>query len=234
MQRRNFLLAAVSGLAVVANPEHVFARALAQTPLPGLPGSQGRCLVLINLYGGNDGLNCVVPHGDDRYYQLRQGLAIDRSSVLAIDKNVGLNPGMRSLKALYDKGSVAIVQGVGYPNPDHSHFRSTEIWQTASPQSYQHTGWLGRYFDEAGLARENLFKGVAVSKVLPEVLVSDRTDIPAVPGLNQYSMIADGNAVARDAFSRQAHDQRLPFASPYLAHVMEIEADAQRSSEELP
>lgn len=234
MQRRNFLLAAVSGLAVVANPEHVFARALAQTPLPGLPGSQGRCLVLINLYGGNDGLNCVVPHGDDRYYQLRQGLAIDRGSVLAIDKNVGLNPGMRSLKALYDKGSVAIVQGVGYPNPDHSHFRSTEIWQTASPQSYQHTGWLGRYFDEAGLARENLFKGVAVSKVLPEVLVSDRTDIPAVPGLNQYSMIADGNAVARDAFSRQAHDQRLPFASPYLAHVMEIEADAQRSSEELP
>ncbi|MFZ1016685.1 MAG: DUF1501 domain-containing protein [Candidatus Cybelea sp.] len=234
MQRRNFLLAAVSGLAVVANPEHVFARALAQTPLPGLPGSQGRCLVLINLYGGNDGLNCVVPHGDDRYYQLRQGLAIERGSVLAIDKNVGLNPGMRSLKALYDKGSVAIVQGVGYPNPDHSHFRSTEIWQTASPQSYQHTGWLGRYFDEAGLARENLFKGVAVSKVLPEVLVSDRTDIPAVPGLNQYSMIADGNAVARDAFSRQAHDQRLPFASPYLAHVMEIEADAQRSSEELP
>jgi uncharacterized protein (DUF1501 family) len=234
MRRSNFLLAAVSGLAVVANSEHVFARALAQTPLPGLPGAEGRCLVLINLYGGNDGLNCVVPHGDDRYYQLRQGLAIDRSSVLAIDKNVGLNPGMRSLKALYDKGSVAIVQGVGYPNPDHSHFRSTEIWQTASPESYQHTGWLGRYFDGAGLARENLFKGVAVSKVLPEVLVSDRTDIPAVPGINQYSMIADSNAVARDAFSRQARDQRLPFASPYLAHVMEIEADAQRSSEELP
>lgn len=234
MRRRNFLLAAVSGLAVVANPEHLFARALAQTPLPGLPGSEDRCLVLINLYGGNDGLNCVVPHGDDRYYQLRQGLAIDRGSVLAIDKNVGLNPGMRSLKALYDKGAVAIVQGVGYPNPDHSHFRSTEIWQTASPESNLHTGWLGRYFDDAGLARENLFKGVAVSKVLPEALVSDRTDIPAVPGINQYAMIADSDAVARDAFSRQARDRRLPFASPYLAHVMEIEADAQRSSEELP
>jgi uncharacterized protein (DUF1501 family) len=234
MRRRNFLLAALSGLAVVANPEHVFSRALAQTPLPGLPGSEGRCLILINLYGGNDGLNCVVPHGDDRYYQMRPGLAIDRSTVLAIDKNVGLNPGMRSLKALYDKGTVAIVQGVGYPNPDHSHFRSTEIWQTASPESYQHTGWLGRYFDEAGLRQENLFKGVAVSKVLPEVLVSDRTDIPAVPALNQYSMIADSNAVARDAFSRQARDRRLPFTSPYLAHVMEIEADAQSSSEELP
>ncbi|HEY2475177.1 MAG TPA: DUF1501 domain-containing protein [Candidatus Cybelea sp.] len=234
MKRRNFLLSAASGLAVFANSEHVFARALAQAPLPGLPGSEDRCLVVINLYGGNDGLNCVVPHGDDRYYQLRPALAIDRSTVLAINKNVGLNPGMRSLRALYDKGVVAIVQGVGYPNPDHSHFRSTEIWQTASPENYQHTGWLGRYFDESAGSPQNLFKGVAVSKVLPELLVSERTDIPAVPALNQYSMIADSNAVSRDAFSRQAHDRRLPFVSPYLAHVMEIEADAQSSSEELP
>jgi uncharacterized protein (DUF1501 family) len=232
MKRRNFLLAAGSGLAVVANTEHVFARALAQTPLPGLPGSQDRCLVLVNLYGGNDGLNCVVPHGDDRYYQLRPQLAIARNDVLAIDAHVGLNPGMGSFKALYDM--VAIVQSVGYPDPDHSHFRSTEIWQTAAPEHYEHTGWLGRYFDEAAFARENMFKGVAVSKVLPEVLVSERTDIPAIPGLGQYAMIADRNAAARSAFSRQAHDQRLPFESPYLAHVMEIEADAQRSSEELP
>jgi uncharacterized protein (DUF1501 family) len=234
MKRRNFLLASVSGLAVVANTEHVFARALAQAPLPGLPGAQDRCLVLINLYGGNDGLNCVVPHGDDRYYQLRPALAVDRGAVLAIDRNVGLNPGMRSFKALYDKGVVAIVQGVGYPNPDHSHFRSTEIWQTAAPERYEHTGWLGRYFDKAGIAPENLFKGVSVSKVLPEVLVSERTDIPAIAGVGQYAMIADRNVAARDAFSRQARDLRLPFESPYLAHVMEIEANAQRSSEELP
>jgi uncharacterized protein (DUF1501 family) len=234
MRRRNFLLATASGLAVIANPDHVFARALAQTPLPGLPGSENRCLVLINLYGGNDGLNCVVPHGDDRYYQLRPGLAIDRNDVLAIDARIGLNPTMRSFKALYDRGTIAIVQGVGYPNPDHSHFRSTEIWQTAAPDRYEHTGWLGRYFDEAELPRENLFKGVAVSKALPEVLVSERTDIPAIPGLGEYDMMADRDAVARKVFSQQAHDRSLPFASPYLAHVMEIEGDAQRSSEELP
>ncbi len=234
MKRRNFLLGTAGGLAIVANPEHVFARALAQTPLPGLPGGHDRVLVLINLFGGNDGLNCVVPHGDARYYQMRPGLAIDRGDVLAIDAHVGLNPGMRSLKALYDKGMVAIVQGVGYPDPDHSHFRSTEIWQTAAPEAYKHTGWLGRYFDQADLPSENLFKGVAVSRVLPEVLVSERTDIPAVPGLESYSMIADRNAAARNAFSLQARDRALPFRSPYLAHVMEIEANAQRSSEELP
>jgi len=219
---------------VLANPDHVFARALAQTPLPGLPGGTDRCLVLVNLYGGNDGLNCVVPHGDDRYYRMRPGLAIDRHDVLAIDAHVGLNPGMRSFKALYDKGMVAIVQSVGYPNPDHSHFRSTEIWQTAAPDRYEHTGWLGRYLDDAGLPPANLFKGVAVSKVLPEAMVSNRTDIPAIPGLQEYAMIADGNATARRAFAQQARDRRLPFESPYLAHVMEIEADAQRSSEELP
>lgn len=234
MKRRNFLLATASGLAVIANPDHVFARALAQSPLPGLPGSQNRCLVLINLFGGNDGLNCVVPHGDNRYYSLRPGLAIDRSSVLAIDARVGLNPGMRSLKSMYDRGMVAIVQGVGYPNPDHSHFRSTEIWQTAAPDRYEHTGWLGRYFDDAQLPPQNLFKGVAVSRVLPEALVSERTDIPAIPALRSYNMIADGDAAARSAFSRQARDHSVPFTSPYLAHVMEIEGNAQRSSEELP
>jgi uncharacterized protein (DUF1501 family) len=234
MKRRSFLLATASGLAVVANPDHVFARALGQKPLPGLPGSDDRCLVVVNLYGGNDGLNCVVPHGDDRYYQLRPELAIDRSDVLAIDAHVGLNPGMRGMKALYDKGAVAIVQGVGYPNPDHSHFRSTEIWQTAAPDRYEHTGWLGRYFDGAGLPRENLFRGIAVSKVLPEVLVSDRTDIPAIPGLGDYRMVADRSDAARDAFARETSDRSLPFESPYLAHVMEIEGDAQRSSEELP
>ncbi|MGB6517730.1 MAG: DUF1501 domain-containing protein [Candidatus Cybelea sp.] len=234
MKRQNFLLATVSGLAVIANPEHVFARALAQTPLPGLPGSDNRCLVLINLYGGNDGLNCVVPHGNDRYYQMRPALAIDRNAVLAIDAQTGLNPGMRAFKALYDKGMVAIVQSVGYPNPDHSHFRSTEIWQTAAPDRYEHTGWLGRYFDQAGLAPANLFKGVAVSTVLPEALVSESTDIPAIPGLSEYSLIADRNAASSRAFARQANDRTLPFESPYLAHVMEIEGDAQRSSQELP
>ncbi|MGA9944182.1 MAG: DUF1501 domain-containing protein [Candidatus Cybelea sp.] len=234
MKRQNFLLATVSGLAVIANPEHVFARALAQTPLPGLPGSDNRCLVVINLYGGNDGLNCVVPHGNDRYYQMRPALAIDRNAVLAIDAQTGLNPGMRAFKALYDKGMVAIVQGVGYPNPDHSHFRSTEIWQTAAPDRYEHTGWLGRYFDQAGLAPANLFKGVAVSTVLPEALVSESTDIPAIPGLSEYSLIADRNAASSRAFARQANDRTLPFESPYLAHVMEIEGDAQRSSQELP
>ncbi len=234
MKRTNFLLGTASGLAVVAGTDNIFAKALAQAPLPGLPGAADRCLVVINLYGGNDGLNCVVPHGDEQYYRLRPGLAIERNDVLAFDEHVGLNPGMRSLKALYDKGMVAIVQGVGYPDPDHSHFRSTEIWQTAAPDRYEHTGWLGRYFDEASLSQKNLFAGVSVSKVLPEAFVSNHTDIPAIAELADYALVADRNAAARNAFANEARDRRLPFSSPYLAHVMEVEGNAQRSSEELP
>ncbi len=234
MKRGNFLLGAISGITVVANADHVFARALADTSLPGFPGASDRVFVLVNLQGGNDGLNCIVPHGNPQYYQVRPSLAIPKSDVLAIDANVGFNPTMRALKAMYDKGMVAVVQGVGYPNPDHSHFRSTEIWQTAVPERYEHTGWLGRYLDDANLPASNLFNGVALAQVLPEVLVATKTDVPAVAQLRGYGLLSDRNAAARRTFTELVSDNRFPFTSPYLAHVAEIEDHAQRGSEELP
>jgi uncharacterized protein (DUF1501 family) len=141
---------------------------------------------------------------------------------------------MLSMKGLYDKGMVAVVQGVGYPDPNHSHFRSSEIWQTASPDEYLHTGWLGRYLDSAGLPEANLFKGVAISQVLPEAMVGERVDVPAIANLNQYGLVSDRDPYSRNAFSQEAHDRSLPFQSPYLNHVMQIEDHAQRGSEELP
>ncbi|MDQ2866760.1 MAG: DUF1501 domain-containing protein [Candidatus Eremiobacteraeota bacterium] len=234
IKRGQFLLGAISGITVVANAEHVFARALADTPLPGLPGGDDRVLVLLNLQGGNDGLNCIVPHGDAQYYQQRPTLAVAQSEVLAIDKNVGLNPSMRALKSMYDRGNVAIVQGVGYPNPDHSHFRSTEIWQTGVPDRYERSGWLGRYLDEANLPKENLFNGVALAQVLPEALISNTMDVPAVAQLNGYGLISDRNGTARATYSELVRDNRFPFQSPYLSHVAEIEDHAQRGSQELP
>ena len=234
IKRGSFLMGAISGIAVVANTQHVFARALADATLPGLPGASDRVLVLVNLQGGNDGLNCVVPHGDPAYYRLRPSLAVPQNDVLAIDAHLGLNPTMRSMKALHDRGMVAIVQGVGYPKPDHSHFRSTEIWQTAVPDRYEHTGWLGRYLDEANLPKRNLFNGVALAQVLPEALVATKADVPAVAQLSGYGLVSDRNAVARRTYGELVRDNRFPFQSPYLAHVAEIEDHAQRGSEELP
>jgi uncharacterized protein (DUF1501 family) len=234
MKRFNFLAGTVSGLTVVASGDHFFAQALAQSPLPGLPGGDNRTLVLVNLMGGNDGLNCIVPHGNADYFRMRPSLAISPNDALHINSQLGFNPRMRSLKNMYDKGMVAVVQGVGYPNADHSHFRSSEIWQTAAPDKYMHTGWLGRYLDSANLPEGNLFKGVAISQVLPEAMVSERIDVPTIANLNQYGMVADRDPVSRNAFSAEAHDRSLPFQSPYLGHVMQIEDHAQRGSEELP
>lgn len=234
MKRTGFLLGALSGITVVANTQHVFARALAATPLPGLPGGENRLLVLINLQGGNDGLNCVVPHGLADYYRMRPTLGIPKNDVLHLNEQIGFNPAMRSLKGMYDSGSVAVIQGVGYPGPDHSHFRSTEIWQTAAPGKYERTGWLGRYLDSAKLPKDNLFNGVAVAQVLPEVMVANTVDVPAVAQINGYGLISDRNGAARNAFRRVLADERVPFASPYLAHVAEIEDHAQKGSEELP
>jgi uncharacterized protein (DUF1501 family) len=234
MKRGRFLLGAVSGLTVVANMDHVLGRALADTPLPGLPGADDRLLVLINLQGGNDGLNCIVPHGNPLYYQMRPTLAVPQNDVLGIDVNIGFNPSMRALKAMYDKGEVAVVQSVGYPNPDHSHFRSTEIWQTAAPDRYEHTGWLGRYLDDANLPSDNLFNGVALAEVLPEVLVSTKVDVPSIAALNGYGLLSDRNVQSKRTYSELVNDGSFPFASPYLSHVAEIEDRAQRGSEELP
>jgi uncharacterized protein (DUF1501 family) len=234
MKRTGFLLGAVSGLAVVANTETVFSRALAQTVLPGLPGSSDRVLLVINFQGGNDGLNTVVPYGMADYYRFRPSLGVPQSDVLRIDDVVGLNPVLGPLKKMYDAGKVAIVQGVGYPDPDHSHFRSTEIWQTAQPKGYESTGWIGRYLDSAGLPKDNLFNAVALNNVLPELMISKTTDVPAIDALRGYGLRSDSNAGNREAFHEFVRDTTVPFRSPFLAQVAEIEDHAQRGAEELP
>jgi uncharacterized protein (DUF1501 family) len=234
MKRSNFLLGAISGLAVVGSTDGIFAKALAQGPLPGLPGSSDRVLLVINFQGGNDGLNTVVPYGMPDYYRYRPTLGIPQGDVLRLDQTVGLNPQLAAFKKMYDAGQVAIVQGVGYPNPDHSHFRSTEIWQTAAPTTYESTGWLGRYLDTAGLPKDNLFNAVAVSNVLPEALIAKTTDVPAVDALRGYGLRSDSNSANREAFHEFVRDTTVPFRSPFLAQVAAIEDHAQRGAEELP
>jgi uncharacterized protein (DUF1501 family) len=233
MNRTKFL-GSLSGILVSANANHVFAKALGQTAFPGTPGTKRRCLVLVNLQGGNDGLNCVVPHGDPDYYRLRPTIAIPKSDVLAIDAQLGFNPNMQSLKGMYERGMVAIVQGVGYPNPDHSHFRSTEIWQTAAPDRYEHTGWIGRYLDGAGLPPTNLFNGIALASILPEVMVGTNVDVPSIASEAAYGLHIDRNMAEARAYASLVRDQHLPFTSPYLPRVLEIEDRSQRGSEELP
>ena len=113
-------------------------------------GTDSPILVLLQLAGGNDGLNTVVPYTNDFYHNARPRIGIAADQALKLDDTLGLNPALAGFKSLYDAGHLAVVNGVGYPNPNRSHFRSTEIWQTASDEDkYLSDGWVGRYFDNA-------------------------------------------------------------------------------------
>lgn len=107
-----------------------------------------KVMVVLQLSGGNDGLNTIIPIRNDIYFRERPGLGIEKSKALALTDEVGLHPALTSLRDLYNDGSLGILNNVGYPNPDRSHFRSMDIWQTGSASSeYITTGWLGRYLD---------------------------------------------------------------------------------------
>ncbi len=117
-----------------------------EKPALGIGGNN--ILVVLQLSGGNDGLNTVIPVRNDIYYRLRPGLAITKDKALNLNGDAALHPSLTNLKALYDEGNLSILNNVGYPNPDRSHFRSMDIWQTASrSDEYVNSGWLGRYLD---------------------------------------------------------------------------------------
>ena len=113
-----------------------------------LPEGDDRILVVVQFSGGNDGLNMVVPFRNDIYYRERPRLAIGAETVLKLNDDLGLNPVMLKLKELFDEGYVSVINNVGYPNPSRSHFRSMDIWHTASDaEEYLNTGWIGRMLD---------------------------------------------------------------------------------------
>ncbi|MEL7531661.1 MAG: hypothetical protein AAFN10_10155, partial [Bacteroidota bacterium] len=110
--------------------------------------TNGRKLVVIQLSGGNDGLNTIVPYGDDIYYQQRSGIGISPNNVIQLNDYQGFNPALEALRGLYDNGEMSLLNSVGYPNPNRSHFRAMDIWHTGSnANEYWENGWLGRYLD---------------------------------------------------------------------------------------
>lgn len=151
MKRRDFLHSASLATASLWLPR--FLKAFEQ---PGALAYQGKALVILQLSGGNDGLNTVIPVRNDLYYRERPRLGIRREEALTLTDEAALHPALTALRGLYDQGHVAILNSVGYPNPDRSHFRSMDIWHSASPATeYWQTGWLGRYLDAqcSGCAR---------------------------------------------------------------------------------
>lgn len=148
--------------------------AAAKTPLDPADG----VLVIITLYGGNDGLNTVIPASDSAYQSARGQLAYAASDVLDLGQGLGLNPGMKGLHELWGSKELAIVRGVGYPYPDRSHFRSMAIWQSASPQSAVSTGWLGRWLDAT---TTNPLLALSVDSLVPPMLAGEKLAAASFP-----------------------------------------------------
>jgi uncharacterized protein (DUF1501 family) len=137
-------------------------------------GKDGKILVVVQLSGGNDGLSTVIPYGDDVYYRSRENISHPADQILKINGYLGLHPNLTALKGMYDNGDLAIVQGVGYPNPNRSHFRSMDIWQSAQPEIEQpSTGWIGRYFDNTCPGCDP-HVGVAIGDALPLVMQGEK------------------------------------------------------------
>ena len=138
--------------------------------MAGTNGNGKRALVVLQLSGGNDTLNTVIPYTNELYYDFRPTVGLPQEEAIKIDDEYGFNANMGPMKELWDEGKVAIINGIGYPNPNRSHFRSMDIWHTAEPEKVGADGWLGRAIRDLDPDGENVLTGVNFGRGLPRAL----------------------------------------------------------------
>lgn len=164
-------------------------------------------LVVLQMSGAYDALNTVIPYSDPLYMDYRPVLKVEPEQVLHIDDNVGFHPAMAPLKALYDEGKVAVLQGIGYPNPIRSHFRSMDIWHTAEPAKMITDGWLGRAIRDLDPHKENILTAVNFGRGLPRALAATGVSVASVGNLETYGVLTgikgeDQRMEALDIFAK--------------------------------
>ena len=157
-------------------------------------GKDGTILVVLQMAGGNDGINTVVPYASDFYHKARPTLGLSAQQVLSLNGEIGFHGALTGFKNLYEAGHLAVVQGVGYPNPNRSHFRSTEIWQTASDSDKTEShGWLGRYFDNC-CAGADPTVGVVLGRELPEAFYAAKPTGICFDNPQNYRFVSNGRS----------------------------------------
>lgn len=221
--RRDFikLSALASGMLLVPN----FLHGLDRNGMQLMRNSNGKRLVVIQLGGGNDGLNTVVPYQNDLYYKARPTLAVPANKVLTLDQGLGFNPAMEKMRQLYDQGYVSVLNSVGYPDPDRSHFRSMDIWQSASASNeYLNTGWLGRYLDTFP-DTAGAHTAIEVDDTLSLALKGEKHTGLAVQNVQRFYQASD-NVFLKQAARRQ-HDDH---AHEHVAYLYKTLIDTQQSA----
>lgn len=210
MQRRQFLsLAAAAPLGVWLHPASAQSTA---TP-PATDATGARLLILVELKGANDGLNTVAPYADPLYASLRPRLALRRDEVVQLSERAGLHPSLTPLLPVWQSGQLAIVEGLGYPDPNLSHFRSIEIWNTASrADEYLHQGWLARAFAARPVPAHYLADGVAIGN----------NDMGPLTGAPRAVALANPERFAQQARLIET-ESTAPRRSRALQHILKIE-----------
>ena len=148
-------------------------------------------LVVLQLTGGNDYFNTVVPYNDPNYYDSRRSLQIPENRVLKLDDELGLHPAMGPMQSIYESGDMAVIHGVGYENSPRSHFRSMDIWHTCEPDKVGTEGWLGRAISQIDPKSENPVTGVNVGQALPRALVAPGVSVASVADVSTYGLLTN-------------------------------------------
>ena len=191
-------------------------------------------LVVLQLSGGNDLMNTVVPYADPLYHDYRGAVGIPDEDVLRIDDRYGFHPAMGPFKELWDQGKVAIVAGVGYPNPNRSHFRSMDIWHTCEPDTVATEGWLGRAVRDLDPASENVLTGVNFGAGLPRALSVPNVPVTSVAQLESYGLLTDigGEAQRKSALElfRQMYAPAIG-SGPVNSYIRQTGLDALKGAD---
>jgi uncharacterized protein (DUF1501 family) len=196
--RREFLRTTVLGGALsytvpafLANTFSALQASAADSATQIATGKDASILVILQMAGGNDGLNTVVPYSNDFYHRARPNLGLQSKDILKINDDIGLHSSLSGFKDLYDAGCLSIIQGIGYPNPNRSHFRSTEIWQTASDsETFEKYGWVGRYFDNACKGCDPTV-GVSIGRQMPQAFAAKSPTGVSLENPQSYRYITD-------------------------------------------
>src|SRR5258706_1878300 len=199
--RREFLRSTVLGSALswtvpafLANTLTALQSEAADSATQVVTGKDSTILVVLQMAGGNDGINTVVPYSSDFYNEARPKIGLSGDKLIKLTDDIAFNAALSGFKNLYDTGNLAVVQGVGYPNPNRSHFRSTEIWQTASASDrVEKYGWLGRYFDNACSGADPTV-GVTIGGQLPQAVFAKRPTGICPNNPPNYRFMSNGNA----------------------------------------
>ena len=193
-------------------------------------------LVVLQLSGGNDILNTLVPYTNPLYYDNRPNVRIPEDQVLPINDTLGFNPNMAPLKALYDEGKVAVIQGVGYPTPNRSHFRSMDIWHTCEPEKMADEGWLGRAIRDLDPNKENVLTGVNFGRGLPKALAAPGVPVASVGSLESYGVLTtieleEQRSQALDIFARMYSPSMG--TGPVMEYLSQTGMDAMNGADSL-